>query len=294
MTAAKQTNAGAARAGSLFPGRFDVIDSIARREFLKASAILAGAAAGGSTAIGSAAGAPVARPVAYEVDGRKFEGMIVHDDSVKTKRPVIFMQPDWKGVDASTVAMARTVAGADYVVLMADMFGVGYGGDQKTVAQLMAGMSVVHKDLPFTIACGRTALDALLAEANRLGIADATRTAAIGYCAGGGFLLEHARTGADFRAIVVLHVTNPNPVDAAAPSHIKGRVLAIHGTADPVTPMPMMYAFTEELTKAGTDWQLLTVGGVVHSFSDPASKTYSEKLTRESYVLMRDFFAQTA
>ena len=38
------------------------------------------------------------KKVPYQVNGRQFEGMIVYDDSVKTKRPAIFMQPDWKGV----------------------------------------------------------------------------------------------------------------------------------------------------------------------------------------------------
>ena len=36
--------------------------------------------------------------VPYQVQGRSFEGVIVYDDSVKDKRPAIFMQPDWKGV----------------------------------------------------------------------------------------------------------------------------------------------------------------------------------------------------
>jgi len=67
------------------------------------------------------------KKVAYQVDGRQFAGMIVYDDSVKTKRPVVFMQPDWKGVSPDTIGQARTVAGKDYVVLMADMFGAGYG-----------------------------------------------------------------------------------------------------------------------------------------------------------------------
>ena len=65
--------------------------------------------------------------MAYQVDGRQFAGMIVYDDSVKTKRPVVFMQPDWKGVSPDTIGQARAVAGKDYVVLMADMFGAGYG-----------------------------------------------------------------------------------------------------------------------------------------------------------------------
>ncbi len=72
------------------------------------------------------------KKVPYQVNGRPFEGMIVHDDSVKGKRPAIFMQPDWKGVCADTIEQARTAAGKDYVVLMADMFGKGYGDTPKT------------------------------------------------------------------------------------------------------------------------------------------------------------------
>ena len=86
------------------------------------------------------------KKVPYQVNGRQFEGMIVYDDSVNAKRPAIFMQPDWKGVCGDTIAQARTVAGKDYVVLMADMFGLGYGDKPKTPQELMAGMHAVHDD----------------------------------------------------------------------------------------------------------------------------------------------------
>ena len=235
--------------------------------------------------------------VPYQVDGRQFEGMIVHGDGVQAKRPAIFMQPDWKGVCADTTAQARIVAGKDYVVLMADMFGAGYGDKPKTRQQLAAGMRAVHDDLAFTIACGGEACDTLLAEAGRLGLVDAAKTAAIGYCAGGGFALEQARAGADFKAVVVFHVTNPNPAVPGTPCNIKGRVLAIYGSADPVTPKPMMDAFEEELTNAKVDWQVMMFGGAVHSFCDPTANAgptrYDEKLCRKSYMLMRDFFAET-
>jgi dienelactone hydrolase len=237
------------------------------------------------------------KKVPYQVNGRQFEGMIVYDDSVTAKRPIIFMQPDWKGVCADTIAQARIVAGKDYVVLMADMFGSGYGDNPKTREELAAGMSAVHRDLAFTVACGSKANDALLAEASRLGLVDATKKAAIGYCAGGGFALEQARAGADFKAVVVLHVTNPNPVVPGTPCNIKGRVLAIHGAADPVTPKPMMDAFEEEMTKAKIDWEVMMFGGAVHSFCDPTANAgpsrYDERLCRKSYMLMRDFFAET-
>ena len=237
------------------------------------------------------------KKVPYQVNGRQFEGMIVYDDGVTAKRPAVFMQPDWKGVRADTIAQARAAAGKDYVVLMADMFGKGYGDKPKNQAELRAGMLAVHKDHAFTVACGGVAYDTLMAEADKLGLIDTAKKAAIGYCAGGGYALEQARAGADFKAVVVFHVTNPNPVIPGTPCNIKGRVLAIHGSADPVTPKPMMDAFEEELTKAKVDWQVMMFGGAVHSFCDPTVNAgptrYDEKLCRKSYLLMRDFFAET-
>jgi dienelactone hydrolase len=237
------------------------------------------------------------RKVPYQLGGRSFEGLLVYDETVAAKRPAIFMQPDWKGVCAETVAQARIVAGKDYVVLMADMFGVGYGSRPKTQDELRAGMLAVHKDLPFTLACGSKARDTLLAEANKLGLIEAGKIAAVGYCAGGGYALEQARAGADFKALVVFHVTNPNPVVAGTPCAIKGRVLAIHGAADPITPKAKMDAFEEELTKANVDWQVMLFGGAVHSFCDlnahSAAQRYDEKLCRKSYMLMREFFGES-
>jgi dienelactone hydrolase len=241
--------------------------------------------------------AMIEKKVPYEVGGRPFEGMVVYDEGVTGKRPVVFMQPDWKGVCPETIGQARAVAGKDYVVLMADMFGLGYGLKPKIQDELRAGMLAVHKDLPFTLACGGAAYDVLLAEAAKLGVIDAGKIAAVGYCAGGGYALEQARAGAAYKALVVFHVTNPNPVVPGTPCNIKGRVLAIHGADDPVTPKPKMDAFEDELTRAKVDWQVMMFGGAVHSFCDlsaqgPAQR-YDEKLCRKSYALMRDFFTET-
>ncbi len=237
------------------------------------------------------------KKVPYELDGRQFEGMIVYDEAVTAKRPAVFMQPDWKGVCPDTIGQARAVAGKDYVVLMADMFGAGYGAKPKAVEDLRAGMLAVHNSLPFTLGCGGKAYTTLSAEAQKLGVVDGAKVTAIGYCAGGGYALEQARAGADFKAVVVFHVTNPNPVVPGTPCNVKGRVLAIHGSADPVTPKPMMDALEDELTKAKVDWQVMMFGGAVHSFCDPTANAgptrYDEKLCRKSYMLMRDFFAET-
>jgi len=263
-----------------------VINDIQRRAFLKLSAMLTAAAAGGALAgVGPAAAAPVEKTVSYQVNGKPFEGMVVYDNSAQAKRPILFMQPDWYGVSADNVAQARLFAGKGYVVLLADMFGAGYANRPKARPELAAAVGALHGDLAFTLACGRAAHDALFSEAEKVGIVDAAKKFAIGYCAGGGFLLEQGRAGADFKALVVFHVTNPNPSVAGTPCNIKGRVLAIHGSADPVTSKAKMDALAEELTQAKVDWQVMMIGGMLHELN--------EKNRRKAYMLMDDFFAET-
>jgi dienelactone hydrolase len=235
--------------------------------------------------------------VAYQIDNRNFEGAFVYDPAETGKRPAILMQPDWKGVCPDTIEQARLVAGSEYVVFMADMFGVGYGARPKTQADLMANAGALHNDLPFAIAGGNKALEVMLSEGERLGVIDTTRIACVGYCLGGGLALELARTGAAFKAITVFHVTYPNPVDPQQPCNIKGRVLTVHGSADPVTPKSAIDALEGELTAANVPWQTVMFGGAVHSFTDPTVNSpgrnvYDQVLARRSYKLMHDFFME--
>ena len=236
------------------------------------------------------------KKVPYDYDGNPYEGVIVYDETVTAKRPAVLMQPDWLGVCPHSIEMAHEVAAKDYVVMVADMFGAGYGAKEKTYDDLMKTSRTVRNDLKYLLGCGGAAYKALTAEADKLGVVD-SRRGAIGYCIGGRFAVEQARAGADFQGTVVFHVTLPNPVDPSAKPNIKGRILALHGSADPVTPKPQMDALEAEMTEAGVDWQGMMFGHAVHSFCDkgqngPALR-YDEKLCRQSYRMMRDFFAHT-
>lgn len=235
--------------------------------------------------------------VQYEVEGKSYEGALVFDDTVSAKRPAVFVQPDWKGVCADSTTQAQSAGGTDHVMLVADMYGKGYGDTSKPQDELRAGMLAVHTNLPFTLACGDKAYAALMSEADRLGLVEPGRKAAIGFCAGAGFALEQARAGADFQALVAFHTTNPNPVVPETRCNFDGRILAIHGAEDPITPKAKMDALADELTQAEVDWQMMMFGGAVHSFCDPTVHAgpvrYDEKLCRTSYRLMRDFFQES-
>ncbi|MEP4377367.1 MAG: dienelactone hydrolase family protein [Alphaproteobacteria bacterium] len=236
--------------------------------------------------------------VPYEYDGRQFEGAVVWDDSVNDPRPMIFMQPDWFGVCRHTLDMAAEAAGKNYVMLVADMYGVGYGERDKDFDELLASAQGARRDLPLVRDGGTSALKALLAVAREQAPVADGPLGAIGFCMGGGIVLEQARAGADFAGTVIFHVTLPNPVDESATPDFRGRVLAIHGRADPVTPKDMMDALETELTTAEVDWQTMTFGNATHAFcvrgeSNPPMTRFDEELCGKSYRMMHEFFAET-
>ena len=61
--------------------------------------------------------------VLYEIDGQPYEGLLVFDEAVTTPRPGVLMVPNWMGVTEAAAEKAAKVAGSEYVVFVADMYG---------------------------------------------------------------------------------------------------------------------------------------------------------------------------
>ncbi len=80
-----------------------------------------------------------ADPVEWQVGDKTFQGVLVYDDAGAAKRPGLLMVPDWKGMTDAAVAQARHIAGDDYVVLVADVWGKGTQPKDNTEAGKMAG-----------------------------------------------------------------------------------------------------------------------------------------------------------
>ena len=127
---------------------------------------------------------------------------------------------------------------------------------------------------------------------------DKERIAAIGYCFGGGAVLELARGGAELAGVVSFHgnLDTPEPKDA---ERIRAKVLVCHGAADPYVPEEQVDAFRGEMDDAGVDWQMIFYGGAVHSFTNPAAGSdpstgaaYDADADRRSWEAMRIFFAE--
>ncbi len=107
---------------------------------------------------------------------------------------------------------------------------------------------------------------------------DSSRIAAIGFCFGGGNVLELARSGTDLPGVVSFHgnLDTPDPTDAR---NIKAKVLVLHGADDPLVPETQVQEFIQEMRDAEVDWQLIHYGGAVHSFTNP----YADRPGRAEY-----------
>ncbi|NKQ10939.1 dienelactone hydrolase family protein [Pseudomonas sp. SST3] len=214
--------------------------------------------------VGFAEAAVVVKPLAYEIDGQAFEGLLVYDDAISTPRPGLVMVPNWLGVTERSAEKAARAAGKEYVVFMADLYGKTVRPSNPDEAK--AAATTLRSDRGLMRTRGQAAVDAFRAQ-NAVAL-DTGKMAAIGFCFGGGAVLELARSGADLDAFVSFHgnLDTPNPDDA---SQIKAPVLVLHGADDPAVPKEQVEGFIAEMQATDVDWQMNVYGNAVHSFTDP-------------------------
>jgi len=144
----------------------------------------------------------------------------------------------------------------------------------------------------------RRRADAGLEVLKKYPLTDTKNIAAIGYCFGGGVVLEMARAGTDIAGVVSFHgdLSNPNPADA---KNIGASVLVLHGADDPFVKQEQVDAFWDEMRKTSADWQVNIYSGAVHSFTNPASGNdpskglaYNERAARRAWSAMKMFFGE--
>jgi dienelactone hydrolase len=241
---------------------------------------------------GAAQAAMVAKTLDYEVGGKKMQSVLVYDDAVKTARPGLVMTPDWQGMNENQIALGKQVAGKDYVVLVADVYGVDVRPKNADEAGAAAKDMYAHRgDLRARI---NAALAQLKAQVGKAPL-DGRHWGAFGYCFGGATTLDLARSGADVQGVVSFH-GNLATDDPAMAKNIKAKVLALNGGDDKFVSDDSIVAFEKEMRDANVDWQFVSFGGAVHCFAVPAAKgevpgcQYNEKAAKRGYALMHTFF----
>jgi dienelactone hydrolase len=220
--------------------------------------------------------------VDYKDGDTMLEGVIVFDDTVKTKRPGVLIVHQWMGLSGYEKKRAEMLAQLGYVAFCADIYGKGVRPASVPEASDQAGKYKGDRALL------RSRVNAGLVTFKKSELLDTKRVAAVGYCFGGTTVIELARSGAELS-------DSPAPADG---KNIKTKVLACHGADDPFVPAKDLAAFQNEMKSSGVDWQLVQYGGAVHSFTDwnatgaMKGAQYNEKADKRSWEDMKQFFGE--
>jgi len=214
----------------------------------------------------------VGKEVSYNEGDTVLKGYLAYDDSIKGKRPGILVVHEWWGHNEYARKRARMLAEEGYTALAVDMYGDGKLADHPDSAGKFAGM--VTSNMPMMKARFLAAEKTLKSQPT----VDNKKIAAIGYCFGGGVVLNMARTGMDINAVVSFH----GSLDAKIPvskGKIKAEVLVLHGADDPFVKPEAIKAFKQEMNDANVSYRFISYPETKHSFTNPDADAFGQKFS---------------
>ncbi|HMM46365.1 MAG TPA: dienelactone hydrolase family protein [Thiobacillaceae bacterium] len=216
----------------------------------------------------SAVAAVVGKDVSYKAGDTAMKGYLAYDDAAKGKRAGVLVVPEWWGANDYARKRARMLAEAGYVALVVDMYGNGQIVDNPKDAGALAGNVNKNPQLAYTrVDAARQFLD------RQPGVRKGD-TAALGYCFGGGVVLNMARAGMPLKAVVSYHGVLATDIPVK-PGDIKASLRVFHGEADPIVPPEMVEAFKVEMGNAKADYMFVAYPGVKHTFTNREADSYA-------------------
>jgi dienelactone hydrolase len=233
---------------------------------------------------GTAQAAIKTKWIDYKQGDNALSGVLIYDDAVQGRQPGILMIHDRSGFSEGTLADAQMIAKLGYVVFAEDMFGKGIV--PKDVPEMTKLIGIYDKDRPLMRERALAGLDVLKTQP----MVDPTKIAAVGYCFGGTTGIELIETGAPIVGYISVHGAFNN-FTAERAKNIKGRVLILHGSEDPVAPMEQVNALVSQLRDAKVNFELNLYSGSAHGFTHPQNP--SEVRADDEYkVAMARFFKE--
>jgi dienelactone hydrolase len=231
--------------------------------------------------------------VSYQVGDTTMKGYLATDPAKKGPRPGILVVHEWWGLNDYARKRARMLAELGYTALAVDMYGNGKQATHPDDAGKFSGE--LRKNMPVAEARFKAAMELLKSQPSVAG----NEIAAIGYCFGGGVVLEMARRGLDLKGVASFH-GSLGTAEPAQAGKVKAKVLVLNGDADPFTKPEQITAFKQEMQNAGVDFEFIGYPNAKHSFTNPDADSYGQKFNlplaynaeadKKSWAKLQTFF----
>jgi dienelactone hydrolase len=210
--------------------------------------------------------------LSYSANGVEMKGYIAWDDEADGPRPGVLVVHEWWGNNAYAQRRATMLAELGYTGMALDLYGGGKLAQNPDEAGEL--MNALLADMPTV----RRRFDAALEELRAHPSTDASRTAAIGYCMGGGIVLHMARYGADLNAVASFHGALPLAIAPEGEGgDVSARIAVYHGEDDEFFSAEVIADFKAEMRNTGADCLFVPLPGALHGFSNPQATINGEK-----------------
>lgn len=207
--------------------------------------------------------------LAYSLDSLSFKSYVVFDENVQGKRPGVLVIHEWWGLNDYTKRRARMLAELGYIAMAVDMYGNGRMGNDPGAAQALAMPYYAHPDWTKKI------FDYAVEQFKKNPNVDADKIAGMGYCFGGGIMLNLARMGEPLKGVVSFHgglVGTPADKELT-----KAEILVCHGDADPFVPKEQVDEFKKQMDSIGKSYTFRGYPGATHAFTNPDATEMGKK-----------------
>ena len=212
----------------------------------------------------------VGEEVNYRSGDTSLKGYLAYDASIEGKRPGILVVHEWWGHNEYTRIRAEMLAEEGYTALALDMYGDGKQANHPDDAGKFAAQ--VRNNMPQAEARFRAAMELLKAHDT----VDPNQIAAIGYCFGGGIVLEMARRGVDLDGVASFH-GSLGTSEPAKKGKVKADILVMNGADDPFVKAEQITAFKREMEQAEVDYTFINYAGAKHAFTNPQADRMGKK-----------------
>ncbi len=212
----------------------------------------------------------IGSPFTYNDGATTLKGYIAYDDSIESQRPGVLIVHEWWGHDAYVRLRADMLAKLGYIALAVDMYGDGNTASHPKDAGVFA--QAVMSNMPLAQSRFNSALK-ILKEHPKV---DKNKIAAIGYCFGGGVVLNMALMGADVKGVASFHGSLP-VVDPAPEGKTTVAVLVCNGADDVMVKQEQIEEFKKLSTAKAIDLTFINYPGAKHSFTNPRADEIAQK-----------------
>jgi dienelactone hydrolase len=231
--------------------------------------------------------------ITYAVDGLSMNGYVAYDSGNNDKRPVVLVVHEWWGLNDYAKSRAKQLAEMGYIAMAIDMYGNGKTADNPDSAKAYASPLYMDANV------AKKRFDAALDKIKTYPQAG-DKVAAIGYCFGGGMVLNMARLGDDLAGVVSFH---GSLIGAPARKELlKAKILVCHGAEDKFVTQQEVDAFKKQMDSIGANYTFKVYPGATHAFSNKNATAMGEKFhmpiaynaaaDSASWADMKEFFGK--